>query len=589
MKMFAQILTAFLLGVGVSYFWSGTHTKSEQASNTDGEKKPLYWVAPMDSNYRRDQPGKSPMGMDLIPVYEESSSEDEHGPGAVTISAEVINNLGVRTANVTVGPISKTINTIGYVQYDEDNLIHIHPRVEGWVEALHVKSTGQKVTQGQALYTLYSPELVNAQQEFLIAMRSQSQELGLLDAAKSRLRTLHIDEQFIVQLQKTKKVSQTVTFYAPQNGVVANLKIREGYYVKPGTTMMSIGNLDNVWVEAEVFERDAGAVEIGLPVEMTLDYFAHKHWQGVVDYIYPTLDAKNRTVRVRLRFNNHDGKLKPNMYAQIKILGKARQNVTLIPLEAVIRTGKQNRVVLALGNGQFKSIEVQIGQVYQDSIEILEGLSSGDRIVTSAQFLIDSESSKSSDFKRMESIPEPMSVWAEGTVTAKDDANELVTIEHLPVDAWQWPQMVMDFSVANADDFVQLEVGQTLHFEITKNDDNTYPITAIHIMSQASDEPDTQATVQGVINHIDSTNRVLNISREAIEKWGRGPATMDFEVLTGIELSELKEGEHIEFTFDTAQDFKIILIKSIKASDSAAHQTSLRREYDCCNYSLVYQ
>jgi Cu(I)/Ag(I) efflux system membrane fusion protein len=292
MKVFAQILAAFLLGVGVSYFWSGTHTKSEQAANTDGEKKPLYWVAPMDSNYRRDQPGKSPMGMDLIPVYEESSSEDEHGLGAVTISPEVMNNLGVRTANVTVGPISKAINTIGYVQYDEDNLIHIHPRVEGWVEALHVKSTGQQVTQGQALYTLYSPELVNAQQEFLIAMRSQSQELGLLDAAKSRLRALHIDEQFITQLQKSKKVSQTVTFYAPQNGVVANLKIREGYYVKPGTTMMSIGNLDNVWVEAEVFERDAGAVEIGLPVEMTLDYFAYKHWQGVVDYIYPTLDAK---------------------------------------------------------------------------------------------------------------------------------------------------------------------------------------------------------------------------------------------------------------------------------------------------------
>jgi Cu(I)/Ag(I) efflux system membrane fusion protein len=281
---------------------------------------------------------------------------------------------------------------------------------------------------------------------------------------------------------------------------------------------------------------------------------------------------KNRTVRVRLRFNNPDGKLKPNMYAQIKILGKARQNVTLIPLEAVIRTGKQNRVVLALGSGQFKSIAVEIGQVYQDSIEILDGLSSDDRIVTSAQFLIDSESSKSSDFKRMESIPEPMIVWAEGTVTAKDDANELVTIEHLPVDAWQWPQMVMDFSVANADDFALLAVGQTLHFEITKHDDNTYPITAIHIMSQASNELDTQATVKGVINQIDSANRVLNISREAIEKWGRGSATMDFEVLAGIELFELKEGEQIEFTFDTAQDFKIIAIKSIKAPENAAPQ-----------------
>ncbi|RZQ53313.1 efflux transporter periplasmic adaptor subunit [Pseudoalteromonas phenolica] len=562
------ITNAVLLSLGMAvggagmYFYSQSNAEHNSHAEQSDEKKPLYWVAPMDSNYRRDKPGKSPMGMDLIPVYDESNSEDEHGPGAIKISPEVINNLGVRTAQVTLKGMTPTINTVGHIQYDEDNLVHIHPRVSGWVEQLFVKTTGQKVKKGQALYTLYSPELVNAQQEFLIALRGT--EFGLIDAAKARLRALHIDDIFIEQLQRDKKVSQNVTFYAPQNGVVANLKIREGYYVQPGTTMMSIGDLSNVWVEAEVFERDAASVMVGLPVHMTLDYQPARAWHGEVDYIYPTLDEKNRTLRVRLRFENKDGALKPNMYAQLQISGKTKQDSILTPIESVIRTGKQNRVVLALGDGQFKSIAVQIGQVYQDQIEVLEGLNEGDTVVTSAQFLIDSESSKSSDFKRMEFAEEPTSVWAEGVVTAKSDSEQSVTIDHAPVEAWQWPQMVMDFGVLNQADFDALEVGHSLHFEITKQSDGSYPVSAIHIMGKAEvAAPDTQATVNGVINAIDSDARVINISREAIEKWGRGPATMDFGVIDELDISMLKVGDNIEFTFDTAQDFKVIDINKI--------------------------
>ncbi|TMO56053.1 efflux RND transporter periplasmic adaptor subunit [Pseudoalteromonas phenolica] len=562
------ITNAVLLSLGIAagsagmYFYSQSNAEHSAHAEQSDEKKPLYWVAPMDSNYRRDKPGKSPMGMDLIPVYEESNSEDEHGPGAIQISPEVINNLGVRTAKVTLRDMTPTINTVGYIQYDEDNLVHIHPRVSGWVEQLFVKTTGQKVKKGQALYTLYSPELVNAQQEFLIALRGK--EFGLIEAAKARLRALHIDDIFIEQLQRNKNVSQNVTFYAPQNGVVANLKIREGYYVQPGTTMMSIGDLSNVWVEAEVFERDAASVTVGLPVHMTLDYQPARAWHGEVDYIYPTLDEKNRTLRVRLRFENKDGALKPNMYAQLQISGKAKQDSILTPIESVIRTGKQNRVVLALGDGQFKSIAVQIGQVYQDQIEVLEGLNEGDTVVTSAQFLIDSESSKSSDFKRMEYAEVPTSVWAEGVITAKSDTEQSVTIDHAPVEAWQWPQMVMDFGVLNQADFDALEVGHSLHFEITKQDDGSYPVSAIHIMGKAEvAAPDTQATVNGVINAIDLDARVINISREAIEKWGRGPATMDFEVIDELDISTLKTGDNIEFTFDTAQDFKVIAINKI--------------------------
>jgi Cu(I)/Ag(I) efflux system membrane fusion protein len=562
------ITNAVLLSLGIAaggagmYFYTQSQSGHEMQASQADEKKPLYWVAPMDSNYRRDKPGKSPMGMDLIPVYEESNSEDEHGPGAIKISPEVINNLGVRTEKVTLSDMTPTINTVGYIQYDEDNLVHIHPRVSGWVEQLFVKTTGQKVKKGQALYTLYSPELVNAQQEFLIALRGK--EFGLIDAAKARLRALHIDDIFIEQLQRDKKVSQNVTFYAPQNGVVANLNIREGYYVQPGTTMMSIGDLSNVWVEAEVFERDTGSIAVGLPVHMTLDYLPARSWHGKVDYIYPTLDEKNRTLRVRLRFENQDGALKPNMYAQLQISGNTKQNSILTPIESVIRTGKQNRVVLALGDGQFKSIAVQVGQVYQDKIEILDGLNDGDTVVTSAQFLIDSESSKSSDFKRMEFAEVPTSVWAEGVVSAKSATEQSVTIDHAPVEAWQWPQMVMDFGVLNQADFDALEVGHSLHFEITKQDDGSYPVSAIHIMGKAEVAAlDTQATVNGVINAIDFDARVINISREAIEKWGRGPAIMDFEVINELDISTFKAGDNIEFTFDTAQDFKVIAIKHI--------------------------
>ena len=250
-------------------------------SKASSKKEPLYWVAPMDSNYRRDEPGLSPMGMDLVPVYEESDSGANEGPGSIKISPTVINNLGVRTAPVAFAALENEVNTVGYVQYNQDQLIHIHPRVEGWVETLYVKAAGDQVKQDEPLYTLYSPQLVNAQEEFVLALKRNNPVL--IRAAKARLKSLNVSDGFISRLQKSQQVLQNITFYARQGGVVDELNIREGFYVKPDTSMMSIAQLDEVWVEAEVFERQAELIRVGLPVTMTLDYLSGQRWQGQVD------------------------------------------------------------------------------------------------------------------------------------------------------------------------------------------------------------------------------------------------------------------------------------------------------------------
>ena len=395
-KLLPITITAIVVTAAATFYFTKRSFNTEHPASSN-EAKPLYWVAPMDANYRRDKPGKSPMGMDLIPVYQTDTNPES--PGTITISPNVINNLAVRTTTVERGTIHREINTVGYVQYDEDQLIHIHPRVEGWIEKLYVTAAGNPVKKGDPLYSLYSPQLVNAQEELLLALNRNQKRL--IKAAENRLHALQIDKAIIAELKRDRTLKQTLTFYAPQTGVVDNLNIREGFFVQPGTTLMSVGTLNDVWVEAEIFERQAASVKAGLPVTMTLEYLPGRHWQGQVDYVYPTLDPKTRTARIRLRFSNDDHALKPNMFSQVTIYTDAMHNVLIIPRDAVIRTGKQDRVVLALGEGRFKSIAVEVGQLNDQYAEIKRGLNAGEQVVSSAHFLLDSESSKTSDFQRL--------------------------------------------------------------------------------------------------------------------------------------------------------------------------------------------
>ncbi|QIB66797.1 efflux RND transporter periplasmic adaptor subunit [Kineobactrum salinum] len=399
MKTRSKILLGTAIGVliGAGGTWLLETSQEDSVGATDGAREPLYWVAPMDPSYRRDQPGKSPMGMDLIPVYKEHDGEGE--AGTVHISPDVINNLGVRTVTVKSGRLRLDVKTVAYVQYDENSLVTISPRVEGWLETLHVKAAGDPVAKGEPLYTLYSPTLVNAQEELLLALKRDNP--ALIGAAEKRLSALQLPRADIEQLRKTRQVSQTITVTAPQSGVIDNLEVREGMFVKPGSILMSIGQLEHVWVIGEVFERQIGLLRNGDKVRLQLDYLPGKELLGQVDYIYPSLNKQTRTAQIRARFENPDEILKPGMFAQIIIETQPGSEVLLIPREALIRTGSQARVVLALGEGRFKSIAVDIGRVGEREVEILSGLNEGERIVSSAQFLIDSESSKTSDFRRM--------------------------------------------------------------------------------------------------------------------------------------------------------------------------------------------
>lgn len=405
MKKYLTYIIAVLFGVALTaiyhVFWpeasskAGGHRQDNHAEDSpvSNVNEPLYWVAPMDANYRRDEPGLSPMGMELVPVYAGNSA------GLVKISPQVENNLGVRTVAAEIKTLDIPINTVGYVGFDEDRLIHIHPRVEGWLEQLLVKSEGEAVKVGQPLYALYSPKLVAAQEELILALQRGNQRL--IRSAEERLETLDVPQAQINTLKKTRKPRKTVVVNAPQDGVIANLGVREGMFVKPGNALMSVGALDEVWVTAEVFERQAGVLAVGDFVIMSLDYLPGRKWQGEVDYIYPILDNKTRTVRVRLRFSNEDALLKPNMFAQVEIHSGEATPTLQVPREAVIRTGNQDRVVIALGDGKYKSVEVELGRIGVREAEILSGIEAGDVVVSSAHFLLDSESSIDSDFQRM--------------------------------------------------------------------------------------------------------------------------------------------------------------------------------------------
>ncbi|QJR81312.1 efflux RND transporter periplasmic adaptor subunit [Alteromonas pelagimontana] len=582
-KLTLGIVAGIVVGAGAAWLL----LSSNQGSRDDAvaPREPLYWVAPMDPEYRRDAPGKSPMGMDLVPVYEDTTSEEDYGAGVVTIAPAMVNNLGVRTAKVQRNVLKSAIQTVGYVQYNEDELVHIHPRVEGWIDKLYIKATGEPVTRGEPLYTLYSPALVNAQEEYLIAKRRGN--ASLISAAKERLKALQLAPQVISALEKTSIVQQNITFYAPQSGVVNKLSTREGFYVKPGDTLMSIGQLDEVWLEAEVFARDAGAIQQGLPVTVNLDYQPGKQWRSDIDYIYPSVNQQNRTLRFRVRLENPDRVLKPNMFASITVHLQEEDEALVVPQEAVIRTGSQNRVVVALEEGRFKSIEVTLGRESEDEVEILSGVSEGDTVVTSAQFLLDSESSKTSDFIRMQSDSKSQSIWTRGVVETVMPAHRMVTVSHDAIPEWEWPEMTMDFNVADAVDITQLAEGLSLHLEITRRADEEYAITAIHVMGHdmsedeltegaTEQEPDVDtATVNGTIENIDRQNRILVISRDAIEKWNRPPATVEFALAANIEIDQLHENMAVTFTFEVRDDFVIVAIapqQDHQGMDHAGHE-----------------
>lgn len=407
MKQGLMLAGALLIGTGVGITINrvidgprlpDSETPATRSSPAAMADEPLYWVAPMDPGYRSDKPGKSPMGMDLIPVYADNGNA---AGSLVKILPEVVNNLGVRTAPVRRETLSRNISTVGYLDYDETRISHIHTRTEGWIERLTVRAEGEQVGKGQLLFELYAPTLVNAQEEYLQALASGNRLLS--QASGERLLALGVSPAQVKQLEQNRKVAQYVRFHAPQSGILSRLNVREGMYVKPDTEVMSLANLDQVWLLAEVFERQAGWVKKGQAAEARLPALPERTWSGEVEYIYPDLDPVTRTLRARLRFDNTERLLMPNMYAHVEIHGEPAREILTIPNEALIHGADMTRVVISLGNGSFEVREIRAGMESDDRVEVLSGLEEGEEIVVSAQFLIDSEASLNAGLQRLQS------------------------------------------------------------------------------------------------------------------------------------------------------------------------------------------
>ncbi|MFH1729561.1 MAG: efflux RND transporter periplasmic adaptor subunit [Pseudomonadota bacterium] len=354
------------------------------------EKKIKHWVAPMDPTYISDNPGKSPMGMDLVPVYENNAGTND--TNIIKIDPRVVQNMGIRTTLVKKGNLSKNIRTIGEVEVAEDEISVVNLRYSGWIEKLYVEETGQKVNKGDQLFEIYSPELVSAQEEYLLALKSAGKDSELYKASKKRLRYWELPDSFLLKIETKKQTFRTVTIKAPSSGYVLHKNIVQGTKVQAGSDLYKIGNLKKIWVNTHIYEHDAPWIELGQNATMELSFQKGKFWEGKVSYIYPTLNMKSRTVKVRLEFPNTGIALKPGMFATVRIKAINKENVLYIPTEAIINTGERQIVFLSENEGKFNYSEVITGLTANNNTEILEGLHEGDIIVTSGQFLLDSES-----------------------------------------------------------------------------------------------------------------------------------------------------------------------------------------------------
>lgn len=397
-KIKKSLLVAGLMLVvfGSTYFTLHSFTSLSSSSS----RKILYWIDAMEPQIHYDHPGKSRMNMELVPVYEDAQQDNKKGDNVtITISPAVTNSLGVRTAMVKEGPLTPTIRAFGVIKADEDKIIHIHSYVKGWIQKLYTKELQQLVEKDQPLFEIYSRDLRLAQKEYLLTSKGTSHSDD--ENSLGKLRSLGVSEKQIDQLKKTKQDTPLVTIYAPKSGYVDTLNIREGMWVKPETTIMSLTDLSDVWVIAEIFPSQLPLIKIGQEAKITLAQSSGKNWQGKVDYIYPEIDPISLTAKIRIRLTNAELVFRPNMYVSVDIQDSSKQ-VLQIPKEAIIWEKDDQHVIVALGEGKFQSKKVVTGIEDSGHIEIISGLSKGETVVTSAQFLLDSEVNMRSALQRLE-------------------------------------------------------------------------------------------------------------------------------------------------------------------------------------------
>jgi membrane fusion protein, copper/silver efflux system len=446
MTRYIQLMLILILGLGLG-FWIGRH--KEIQLKVDGtsvsERKPLYYRHPMNPQVTSTTPAKDEMGMDYLPIYAEQSTstvsspeskkilyyrhpmgatdtspvpkKDEMGmdylpvyegelagSGQIQISPEKIQKLGVTTATVVKRALIRSIRALGSIQIDERRVHAVAPKFEGWIQRLHVNATGQAVKRGQPLLEVYSPELVTAQQEYLIARQGQqalqqgsAQALGtaehLTENALQRLHYWDIGPAQLQRLQTLEKPLDTLPLLSPVNGVVLEKPAVEGMRFMPGELLFRIADLSTVWLLADVFEQDIAGVHLGQVVQVRINAYPDRLFNGKVGFIYPTLATETRTVKVRVELPNGEGLLKPGLYGSVTLATQEERDARLaVPDSAVIDSGTRQIVLLKRGDGQFEPRAVKLGLQADGYRQVLEGLEAGDEVVTRANFLIDAES-----------------------------------------------------------------------------------------------------------------------------------------------------------------------------------------------------
>ncbi|MFZ2327374.1 MAG: efflux RND transporter periplasmic adaptor subunit [Rhodoferax sp.] len=524
---FIGIAVAILVAGGVGYRFgsAGSAPQSHAESTQSGteapkaEKKLLYYRNPMGLPDTSPTPKKDPMGMDYIPVYAGEQDDEPSSANQIKISTDKVQKLGVRVESAQLRALDRNVRAAGRIEPDERRVFSISPKFEGYVERLHVNVTGQPVSKGQALFEVYSPELVSAQREYAIAVQgvdslkgadstTQSGMKQLADSSLARLRNWDISEEQVKALTKAGESKRTLTMRSPVSGIVTEKKAVQGMRFMPGDSLYQVTDLSSVWVIADVFEQDIGWVKTGAKAKVKINAYPDKEFSGTVTYVYPTMKAETRTVSVRVELANPGLMLKPSMFAQVELPVPAKGQAVTVPLSAVIDSGTRSIVLVQLKEGRFEPREVRLGQRSESYVEVLDGVKDGESVVVAANFLIDAESNlkaavgglghsgHGSAAKPDGAAPAGAQSTtggaasghkAEGTVAEIDAKAGTVSINHGPVPSLKWPAMQMEFQVANATLLKALQVGSTVAFEFVERKPGEWVITSITPKSSAKD------------------------------------------------------------------------------------------------------
>ncbi len=574
---------AVILALGAAGGWwfgqrNMQHSPAAPAAAPTGERAVLYWYDPMVPGQKFDKPGRSPfMDMDLVPKYADEGGE----AGSVSINPRVVQNLGIRTAEASLGSLRKAVSAVGTVAYNERATVVVAPRATAFVEKLYVRAPLDAVSKGQPLVELLVPEWTGAQEEYLLLRSSQlpgAEELR--KAARERLLLLGMSEAQIAQVEKTSRAAPRLTLTSPINGVVAELGVREGMTLPQGTALYRLVDLGTVWVNAEVPEAQAAWVKPGTTVEATVPAYPGAVFKGKVAALLPEIDPATRTIKARIELVNRGAQLKPGMFATLAFADARSSSapVVLVPSEAVIRTGTRNLVMLAQGEGKYRQVEVKTGAEADGKTEITHGLAAGDKVVVSGQFLVDSEASLRAEGQRsLDGASGAPHHTGEGVVKKLDDKE--LTISHGAVKSANMGAMTMPFKLPKDAKGTDVKVGDKIRFEFAIEDSGDFQLYKVERLGAAAPAEAKPANpspapapaalpvhkAEGEIVAADAES--LLIKHGPVASAGMSGMTMEFLAPKTLPAG-LKKGDKVrfEFTISPDGDYRALKVERLGAT-----------------------